>query len=239
MRLMKASLLAVLLILPTASRMEAGAPEAAPSSGEKKTVVVVSPEPEVVVDDDGAFFEGEDGPETFADLRDLENLPELAWFEGGGYIGVRPIEMTPELRTHFGAPKEAGVFVGKVEKGSPAAKAGLQVADIVTAADGETIGSTRDLVRAVRRKREGDTVAIELVRDGSRKTLTVTVAEREGKVRVGDFEHGMRKFHWRGMPPVPPAPPVAPVPPGSPDLQDRIDELEKRIDALENRAPKN
>ncbi len=240
---LKAFLLAALLVLPTASRVKAGGgPETAPKAKEKdKKIVVVSPESEVVVDDDGVFISGDDEGEMFADLHDFENLPEFGWFEGGGYIGVRPVEMTPDLRIHFGAPKEAGVFVGKVEKDSPAAKAGLQVADIVTTADGERIGSTRDLVRAIRRKKEGETVKLELLRDRTPKTLTVTVAEREGKVRVGDFGPGMRKFkfrHWP-VPPVPPAPPVAPVPPGSPDLQQRLDDLEKRLDALEGRTPKN
>ena len=136
---LKAFLLAALLVLPTASRVKAGGgPETAPKAKEKdKKIVVVSPESEVVVDDDGVFISGDDEGEMFADLHDFENLPEFGWFEGGGYIGVRPVEMTPDLRIHFGAPKEAGVFVGKVEKDSPAAKAGLQVADIVTTADGE------------------------------------------------------------------------------------------------------
>jgi len=240
---LKASLLAALLILPTASRVEAGgAPETNPKAKEKKKIVVVSPEREVVVDDDGVFLSGDVDGEMFADLRDFETLPEFGWFEGGGYIGVRPVQMTPDLRIHFGAPKEAGVFVGEVEKDSPAAKAGLQVADILTTADGEQIGSTRDLVRAVRRKKEGETVKLELLRDRSPKTLTVTVAEREGgKVRVGDFGPGMRKFNFRHwpVPPVPPTPPVAPVPPASPDLQKRLNDLEKRLDALEGRTPKD
>jgi membrane-associated protease RseP (regulator of RpoE activity) len=238
---LKASLLAALLILPTASRVAAGgAPESTPKAKEKKKIVVVSPEREIVVDDDGVFVSGEDDAEMFADLRDFGDLPELAWFEGGGYIGVRPVAMTPELRTHFGAPKEAGVFIGRVEKDSPAAKAGLQVADIVTSADGERIGSTRDLVRAIRRKKEGETVAIELLRDRSAKTVTVTVAEREGgKVHLGELGRGKRGFRWRGVPPVPPVPPVAPVPPGAPGLQDRLDDLEKRLDALEGRTPGN
>ncbi len=159
--------------------------------------------------------EGWDDPEMFADLGELGELPELSWFEGGGYIGIRPLEMTPELRTHFGAPKEAGVFVGTVEKDSPAAKAGLQVGDIVTSADGEKVERKRDLVRTIRRKKEGDTVKIELVRDRAAKTLTVTVAEREdSRVRVGDFGPGMRRFHMRhprGVPPVPPVPPAPPA----------------------------
>jgi membrane-associated protease RseP (regulator of RpoE activity) len=240
---LKAALLAALLIVPTASRVEAGGgPETAPKAKEKKKIVVVSPEKEILVDDDGVFVSGDEDFETFADLGNFEGLPEMDWFEGGGYIGVRPVEMTPDLRVHFGAPKEAGVFVGTVEKDSPAAKAGLQVADIVTAADGEKIGSKRDLVRAIRRKKEGETVKLDLLRDRAPKTLSVTVAEREGgRVRVGDFGPGMRKFkfrHWP-VPPVPPVPPVAPVPPGSPNLQDRLNDLERRLDALEERTPKN
>ena len=217
---LKAVLLAILLVAPTASRVSAsGPPEPDSKIKEKKKVVVVSPEKEIVVDGDELFVSGEDG-ELLADLGDLAELPELALLGGGGYIGVRPLEMTPELRTHFGAPREAGVFVGKVEKDSPAARAGLQVGDIVTSADGETIGSRRDLVRAVRRKKEGDTVKLDLVRDRSATTLTVTVAEREAeRIRVGDFGPGTWKYKHRvhpvsPVPPVPPVPPVAPVPRG-------------------------
>ncbi len=237
---LKAFLLAILLVAPTASRVAAsGSPDPEPKSNvkEKKRVVVVSPETEIVLDDDGIFVSGEDGPEMFADLGNLEDLPELTWLGGGGYIGVRPLEMTPELRTHFGAPKEAGVLVGKVEKDSPAAKAGLQVGDILTSADGAAIESRRDLLRAVRRKKEGDTVKLDLVRDRAPKTLTVTVAEREGgRVHLGDFGPGIRKFEHRihPVPPVPPIPPVAPVPPG---YDERMNELEKRLDALESRVP--
>jgi membrane-associated protease RseP (regulator of RpoE activity) len=238
---LKAALLAILLVAPTASRVAASdSPEDKPKVKEKKKIVVVSPENRIVIDDDDIFMSDRDGVEMFADLGDLENLSELAWLGGGGYIGVRPLEMTPELRAHFGAPKESGVLVGKVEKDSPAAKAGVQVGDILTSADGEQIESRRDLVRAVRRKKEGDTVQIGLVRDRSAKTLSVTVAEREdGRVHVGDFGPGVRKFKHRihavpPVPPVPPTPPVAPLPPG---YQERIDDLEKRLEALEGRTP--
>jgi membrane-associated protease RseP (regulator of RpoE activity) len=219
-------------------------PDPQAEAGEKKTkkekrIVVQVPDQEIVVDDDGIFVSGEDGPEMFADLGQLSDLPDFTLFEGGGYIGVRPLEMTPELRAHFGAPKEAGVFVGTVEKDSPAAKAGLQVGDIVTSADGEKIERRRDLVRTIRRKNEGDTVQIEVVRDRSAKTFAVTVAEREdGRVRMGEFGPRTRRFHMRhpnAVPPVPPVPPVAPVPP---DIQNQLDEFEKRLDALESRVPR-
>ena len=45
----------------------------------------------------------------------------------GGYLGVELVDLTPELREHFGAPRDVGVMVGRVEPGSPAARAGLEV----------------------------------------------------------------------------------------------------------------
>jgi membrane-associated protease RseP (regulator of RpoE activity) len=226
---LKAFLLAILLIAPTASRVAASGPpptppDPEPKIKEKNRIVVELPDIDT---------------EMLADLEGFDDLPEMVWFEGGGYIGIRPLEMTPELRTHFGAPKESGVFVGTVEKDSPAARAGLQVGDIVTSADGEKVERKRDLVRTIRRKKEGDTVRIELVRDRAAKTLTVTVAERQdGRIRVGDVGPGMKKFHRRmRVPPVPPVAPAPPIPPDSPELQQRLDDLEKRLDALEGRVP--
>src|SRR5262245_49503230 len=111
---LKSFLLAVLLVASTASRAASGHPQSTtpdpePKAKEKKKIVVVSPEKKIVVDGDEVLVSGEDEAEVFADLGDLANLgdfPEFAFFEGGGYIGIRPIEMTPDLREHFGAPKE-------------------------------------------------------------------------------------------------------------------------------------
>ncbi len=110
------------------------------------------------------------------------------WKEGGrafgsmlgrGFLGVQTTELTPDLRRHFGVSAEAGVLVGHVEPDSPADKAGLEVGDILVEVDGEPVASTWDLGRAVRRKKDGETAALEVWRDGSAQTLTATIAERE------------------------------------------------------------
>jgi membrane-associated protease RseP (regulator of RpoE activity) len=248
----KTPLLALLVLVPSSSRLAASGD---PPESRKKTI-----EKKVVADGDRVmvFDDGED-PEVMADLPDFDegDLPDVVRFHGhrtGGYLGVRSIEMTPELRQHFGAPKEAGVLVGTVEAESPAAKAGLRVGDVITAIDGEGIGSTRDLSRSVRLRNEGEKVKVDVLRDRSKKTLSVTVVERKDReIRIGDFGHGMRGFHWRDwdrdgpalapVPPVPPVPPVLPVPP-TPDgrrwdgLRDRLDSLEQRLQEIESRLPK-
>jgi membrane-associated protease RseP (regulator of RpoE activity) len=149
--------------------------------------------------------------------------------------------MTPELRQHFGAPKEAGVLISGVEKDGPAAKAGLKVGDIVTAVDGSQVDSVRDLVRSVRRKKDGDTVKVDVIRDRAPKSVTVTVASRkDDEMRLGELPGKMRRFRFDhsapAVPPVPPVPPVAPMP-RSYDWQDRLDRLEQRLKELESRMP--
>jgi membrane-associated protease RseP (regulator of RpoE activity) len=243
---LKIPLLAFLVLVPTASRMSASSdsPETKKKKIEKKVVVDGD---KVTVWNDG------DDPEIVADLPDFDDEHGAPPFRfhgraSGGYLGVRSIEMTPELRQHFGAPKEAGVLVGTVVPESPAAKAGLQVGDIITAVDGEGIESTRDLSRSVRRRKEGEKVKIDVLRDRSKRSLSVTVVERKGReMRLGDFGHGMRGFRWKDWdfdgPALAPVPPVPPVPPVAPDgsrwrgLQERLDSMEQRLKEIEGRLP--
>lgn len=104
-----------------------------------------------------------------------------------GFLGVGLRELTPELQTHFGAPEGSGVLVASVSNDSPAASAGIQVGDVITAVDGLTVDSPRDLSREVRH-RPGDSVAIELYRDGKRRQVTAALAER----RAHTWTHGGR-----------------------------------------------
>jgi membrane-associated protease RseP (regulator of RpoE activity) len=245
---LKIAFLALLLVVPTASRVSAGDDPTPPPKvhKEKKKVIVKTPEQGIVVgDDDGVFVEGDFDPELFADFNDFQDfeLPgKLQWMSAGGYIGVRPIPMTPELRKHFGAPEDAGVFVGSVEKDGPAEKAGLAVGDIVTAVDGDAIASPRQLSRAVRTKKDGETIQVEVLRGGSKKTLAVKVAERpRDEMRVGDLgigKRGKRVWITPPEPPEPSEPPAAPFFESRRALEERIHELEKRMQELESRLPK-
>ncbi len=97
---------------------------------------------------------------------------------GGAFLGVQLSDLTPELRAHFGVPEDAGVMVGKLVDDSPALRAGLEVGDIVTAVDGEPVASASALARAVRGREDGDTVMLEVWRDGRMQKLGATLEER-------------------------------------------------------------
>lgn len=107
------------------------------------------------------------------------------------FLGVSPIEMTGELREHFGAAKDAGILIGEVEANSPAGKAGVRVGDVLIAIDGKDVDSYGDIRNALHEKKAGDTVRVDVLRNKSRQTMVVTLAEREfpGMLRTGDWEN--------------------------------------------------
>jgi membrane-associated protease RseP (regulator of RpoE activity) len=114
--------------------------------------------------------------------------------QGRGYLGVELVEITADLRKHFGADGKAGVLVGQVVADSPAAKAGLEVGDLILAVDSQPVRWSGELGRVVRQKKQGDIARLEVLRDGRALTLDVAVAERDSsplllrKIDAGGLE---------------------------------------------------
>src|ERR687897_1562014 len=94
------------------------------------------------------------------------------------YLGVYLSDLTPETASKFGGSVDAGALVEKVEPGSPAAAAGIQRGDIVTAAGSEEVRSSGDLLSALRNYMPGDTVRLTVLRNGEETTLQINLAER-------------------------------------------------------------
>jgi len=122
-----------------------------------------------------------------------------------GFLGVGLTELTPELRTHFGAPEEAGVMVSSVEAGSPAEKAGLKVGDIISEVDGKPVRSSWELSAKVRGYEEGQQAPLEVWRDGKVQNLTASITLRErpefdmGPLFAKGGEDGPMRLHLREM----------------------------------------
>ncbi|MFM8001865.1 MAG: S1C family serine protease [Actinomycetota bacterium] len=71
-----------------------------------------------------------------------------------------------------------GAIITDVQPGSPADKAGILVDDVVLAVDGEPIDGQAGLVAAIRDAEPGQTVKIEIFRDGKRLTFEATLIAR-------------------------------------------------------------
>lgn len=69
----------------------------------------------------------------------------------------------------------AGAAVGDVVQGGPAASAGLQAGDIVTAIDGTPIQGSADLVAAIAAKKPGDRITLTVTRGSGTQTITATL----------------------------------------------------------------
>jgi putative serine protease PepD len=72
----------------------------------------------------------------------------------------------------------AGIKLTEVRSGTPAAKAGLQTGDVITALDGKTVKDAAELQSAIDAKRPGDSVSITYTRNGKSKTVEVKLATR-------------------------------------------------------------
>ncbi len=90
-----------------------------------------------------------------------------------GYLGLAPEDLTPALQTQFG--QKTGAFVRDVSVDSPAGKAGLQAADIVTAWGGQPVTGEVSLRRQINATLPGKTVQVSYVRDGAAGTAAVTL----------------------------------------------------------------
>jgi len=100
-------------------------------------------------------------------------------FQKRAYLGVHLLPMTRELRAHFGAPEDAGVMVSRVEEGSPAQAAGVQVGDLLLEVEGEKVASAWQVARKVRSKKQGERLSLRVMRRGGTRTLSVALKLRE------------------------------------------------------------
>jgi hypothetical protein len=89
-------------------------------------------------------------------------------------LGVQLVELTPELRSHFGVTENVGVLVSKVISESAAERAGIEVGDILTAVDGKTVSSVHAVRHNLMGREEGDIVLVDISRNG--RVMTVNAA---------------------------------------------------------------
>ena len=94
------------------------------------------------------------------------------------YLGVGTADLTPEIAEQLDLPVDSGALVQRVEPGSAAEEAGVRENDVITAIEGNEVGSYGDLVGALRDYRPGDTVGLAVVRNGNENNLDVTLGER-------------------------------------------------------------
>jgi serine protease Do len=97
-----------------------------------------------------------------------------------GYLGVRGIySITEDIKKQLDLKSKSGALINEVEKGTPAAKAGMKRYDVIIAIDGEPVKNPHDLLFKIADIKPGTKVVLTIVRDGKEKDLDVKIAELE------------------------------------------------------------
>ncbi len=102
-----------------------------------------------------------------------------------GWLGVSIQDMTEDLAKEMNVAPRAGVLVADVASASPAAKAGLQRGDVITAVDGVKMEDARHLRNSVALAGAGRKVRLDVLRDGRSRSFEVTLEEVQSQQGIG------------------------------------------------------
>ena len=102
--------------------------------------------------------------ETVLPQLETKGKVERAW------IGVG-ITNLPDDKSKMFYPTDHGVMVGRVEKGGPAERAGLETGDVILELGGRKLMSSSELIREVGKRQAGDSVDVVVSRQGQTKTF--------------------------------------------------------------------
>jgi serine protease Do len=103
-----------------------------------------------------------------------------------GRLGVNVQPVDQAIADSFGLEGPRGALVGSVQKGSPAARAGLEPGDVILRYDGRAVERSDALPAMVAATRPGTKAALDVWRNGKVEKLVVEVGERDAPKQLAD-----------------------------------------------------
>jgi Do/DeqQ family serine protease len=111
------------------------------------------------------------------------------------WLGISVQDLTPEMAEQFQVKEKEGVIVAQIHQGTGAEKAGLASGDIMKSVDDKAIKNTNELIKEIQKKKVGQKVKLNVVRDGKPMAIEVTLTampdkpealkEKEGEEKLG------------------------------------------------------
>jgi C-terminal processing protease CtpA/Prc len=102
-----------------------------------------------------------------------------------GSIGVQVRPMTRAFADSLGMLEPHGAIFGQPQSGSPAAQAGIESGDVVTAINGQTLGRSRDFAAMISKRAPGSVIYLTTFRNGELMERSVTLGYSNCKLRSG------------------------------------------------------
>jgi serine protease Do len=116
-----------------------------------------------------------------------------------GWMGVQIQPVTPEIADSLGMKKAEGALVAEPQAGSPAAKAGIEAGDVITALNGTAVKDSRDLARRISVMAPGSSVKFDVLHKGATKSITLALGEmprdRQANAATGTNKPGSSVPH--------------------------------------------
>ncbi|UFW51887.1 MULTISPECIES: Do family serine endopeptidase [Bradyrhizobium] len=107
-----------------------------------------------------------------------------------GWLGVQVQPVTSDIADSLGLKEARGAIVDNPQDGSPAAKAGIEAGDVITAVNGTAIKDSRDLARTIATLAPGTSVKLDVFHKGAAKTVTLALGElpneRQAQGKTGE-----------------------------------------------------
>jgi len=129
-----------------------------------------------------------------------------------GYLGVASQPLTEKMAQALNLKANEGALVASVTAEGPAAKAGVQPGDVIQAIDGQKVTSPHDLAMDVAAAKPGQNAKLDILRNGDKQTVNVTLAEMPNDKTADAGDHAASKGKV-GIA-------LAPI---TPELRDRLD----------------
>ena len=116
-----------------------------------------------------------------------------------GWIGVQIQPVTQEIADSMGLKKAEGALVADPQKDGPAAKAGVEAGDVITAVNGQPVKDARELARIIGGFAPGSTTKLDVLHKGKSKVVSLTLGQlpntQEAKADIdaegkGSSSHG-------------------------------------------------
>ncbi|MFM8551040.1 MAG: S1C family serine protease, partial [Nitrospiraceae bacterium] len=136
------------------------------------------------------------------------------------WLGITGRLLTDDIIDLFALPMAKGVLIAGVAKGSPAERAGLRAGDLPIVIKGEPLVLGGDILLAVNGQdlrtpeqyaavfgslKVGQTISMKILREGTARNVTATLAERPEQSEQTSPARGpekveFRPLDWRGLP---------------------------------------
>lgn len=105
---------------------------------------------------------------------------------GHPWIGIAMSEMTEELAKALGVSKNTeGVVISRIMPGSPADVQGLHPGDVLQRIDGEKFNDPKAVQEAVKNKKVGETIHVQVLRDGKMVGM---------KIKLGNWQETAEEY---------------------------------------------